>query len=137
MSARRKHEMVAEGQERVMSLLDRIEEKIDAVMREGLEEIEQIRREVLDATGVDIRGVSSPEVPAVLDLLLGDLALLAGRCRHLLAGVELLGDHVRLGSTRTVGAAVKAGVDRETASKAVFRLQQSGFFGTPDEGVSP
>jgi hypothetical protein len=128
--------LAARGQERVMNLLDATQLKIDVVIAESVEEVERIRCEVQAATGIDISGAPSPESATVLDVRLGNLAVLAADCRELLAGVELLQPHVRLGSVKTVGAVAKAGVDLSTAAKAVYHLQQSGFFGTP-EGVSP
>ncbi|MCX4973154.1 hypothetical protein [Streptomyces sp. NBC_00620] len=134
MSAPRDDELVAEAQERVMTVLDRTKEKVDAVIREAEEEVDRIRREVHAATGIDISGAPSPESPAVMDVQLGDLAILAKNCRHVLAVVELLGEHVRLGSTQTVGAVAKAGVDLQTAAAAVHHLQQSGFFAGEGDG---
>lgn len=134
MSEPRNSELAAEAEQRVMAILDRTKEKVDAVIREAEEEIERIRQGVLSRTGIDISRAPSPESPTVMDVQLGNLASLAEDCRHLLAGVELLGEHVRLGSTKTVGMVAKAGVDLSTASEAVHRLQMSGFF-SAEEGT--
>lgn len=136
MSESRNSELAAEAEQRVMALLDRTQAKVDEVIRETEEEIQRIRREVLSRTGIDISGASSPESPAVMDVQLGNLAVLAESCRHVLAAVDLLGGHVRLGSTRTVGMIAKAGLDLSTAAAAVHHLEQSGFYASDEGGLS-
>lgn len=135
MSASRNNQLAAEAEQCVMTLLDRTQAKVDEVIRETEEEIERIRREVLSRTGIDISGPPSPESPAVMDVQLGHLAVLAENCRHLLTAVELLAPHVRHGSTKTVGMVAKAGVDLQTAAAAVFHLEQTGFYTSDEEGT--
>jgi hypothetical protein len=126
--------MAAEAQQRVMTVLDETKERVESVLREAEEEIERIRRECRDRTGIEIGQTSAPPATAVTDTLLGDLAVIAGNCRHVVAAADLLGAHLRFGSTRTVGAVLKAGVDLPTAASVVRHLTESGFFDGPDGG---
>ncbi|KUL26617.1 hypothetical protein [Streptomyces regalis] len=137
MSTARDTELAAQAQQQVMDLLDRTQEQIDSLIREAEDSVAQIRRDCRDATGIDIGEASSPQEAALTDVLCGDLALLAERCRHLVAGADLLGTHVRPGSTKPLGAVLKAGVDLSTAAEAVRRLQRSGFFGACEEADQP
>lgn len=134
MSAGRENDLAAQAQQQVMDVLDRTQERLDTVLREAEEEVERIRRECRETTGIDIAQPSSPQASELTDVLCGDLALLAERCRHLVAGVDLLGPHVRLGSTRPLGAVLKADVDLSTAAEAVRLLQRSGFYPGPEGG---
>lgn len=102
-------------------------EQVEEIVRETADRIAEIRQEVLDTVGVEI--LDEPmAAPSAMDVPLGDLAELAIRCHHLLAAVELLSPHVQCGETRTVGAAVKAGVDLATGAMALHYLRQSNFF---------
>jgi hypothetical protein len=124
--------LAAQAQQRISALLDRTQPQIDSVIRGAEEEIEQIRRETRATTGIDIGQPSSPQEPTITDVRCGDLAILAERCRHVVAAADLLGAHVRFGSTRTLGAVFKAGVDLPTAAEAVQRLQRSEFYSGED-----
>lgn len=133
MNGREAEEMVAEARERAFTRLLRAKEEADAVIREAADEVAEIRREVLATTGVEIVEEPPGKPPTIHDVQLGALADLAVNCHHLLAAIELLSPHVQVGSTRTVGAVLKTGVDLPTAALAVHHLQQSGFC-APDEG---
>lgn len=125
-------EFVDRARERAFALLVQARADADEVIRRAVEEVAELRREVLDATGVEIVEAPPPKVPAVHDVRLGDLAELAVQCHHLLAAVELLKPHVQVGSARTVGAVLKTGVPLSTAAMAVHWLHQSGFY-APEE----
>lgn len=128
-------EMVAAAEERLCALLQDARDQVDAVIQRAEDEADRLIREVKAATGVEICTPPPPshKVPGVLDVRLGDLAEIAALCGYLLAGAELLGSHVQVGSERTVGAVLKTAVDVPTGAAVVHLLSSSKFF-APDEG---
>lgn len=127
--------LVDEAADRVRVLLEGAQYAAYQVTQAAAEEADQIRRQVLEAVGVEIIAQPPGKLPAVHDVRLGDLAELAVSCRHLLAGVDLLAPHVQHGSARTVGAIVKTSVDAATGAAALTFLNRAGFY-APEEGTT-
>ncbi|MFD0434754.1 hypothetical protein [Streptomyces chartreusis] len=116
MSAARDDEIIAEAVERTHEVLHR-----------AADEVDRIRREVFEATGVELVE-QSPKALAVMDVPMSTLAQVAEQCRSLLAGVELLQPHVTRDSDRTVGSVVKTRVSLSDAAMAIHFLNRSEFF---------
>lgn len=136
MTASDQDRLVLEAQARVVAICEAAYETSEAVMRRAADEVDEIRLETLAATGVEILPPSPAQLRTVMDVPLGDLAGLAEKCHHLLAGVEMLGDHVQFGETRTVGVVVKAGIDIARASIALDFLRKSRFFADDGEATT-
>lgn len=133
MTASDQDRLVLEARARVVAICEAAYEASQSVMRRAADEVDEIRQETLAATGVEILPPSPSQLLTVMDVPLGQLAELAERCHQLLAGVEMLGDHVTFGETRTVGVVVKAGVDIARASIALDFLRKSRFFADDGE----
>lgn len=128
-------EVVADGVARVRDLLLQAQAAAETVIARFADQVDEVRREVLEATGVQIVPEVPERIPAVMDVTLGSLAVTAERCRLLLAAVELLGGHVQPDSARTVGAVLKTGVDPRTGALAMDYLSRCGFFAPDDDGA--
>lgn len=127
-------EVVADGTARIHDLLLQAQAAAAEAIGRFTDEVDQVRREVLEATGQEIVLPPPPKVPVVMDVRMDALAQAAEECRLLLAAVELLGGHVRTDSARTVGAVVKTGVDQRTGELVLDYLSRCGFYVTDDEG---
>lgn len=126
-------QVVSDGVARVHDLLVQAQAAAEATIARYADEVDEVRREVLAATGVEIVPEVPSRVPAVMDVQMGSLAATAEQCRLLLAAVQLLGEHVQPGAVRTVGAAVKT-MDQRTGARVLDYLGQSRFYAAGDEG---
>jgi hypothetical protein len=121
-------QLVDEAADRIRVLLETAYVQAACVKREAADEIDRIRRELLNATGVEIVSESPEKVPAPMDVPLDALAELVEQCGFLLAGAQLLAPHVRHGAGRSVGAVVKADVPIAVAAAALDYLRKSRFY---------
>lgn len=126
-------EVVAAGAARIYDLLLQAQAAAAEAIGRFTAEVDQIRREVLDTTGVEILEPSPPKVPEVMDVPMSSLAVMAERCRLLLAAVEVLGEYVDPESGRTVGAVLKTGVDQRRGALVLDYLARSGFYADGQE----
>lgn len=125
-------EVVADGVARVHDLLLQAQAAAEAVIGRFADEVDEVRRDVLERTGVQITPEVSARIPAVMDVSMTSLAATAEQCRLLLAAVQLLGEHVQPGSVRTVGAVVKT-MDQRTGALVLDYLGRSGFYAPDDD----
>lgn len=129
-------QVIADGVARVRDLLLQAQAAAETVIAGYADQVDEVRREVLELTGVELIPQVPERIPAVMDVTLGSLAVTAERCRLLLAAVELLDEHVQPDSARTVGAVVKTSVDPQTGALVLDYLNRCGFYATGDEGVA-
>lgn len=125
--------VVADGVARVHDLLLQAQAAAETVIGRYADQVDAVRREVLELTGVEIVPEAPTRVPAVMDVPLGSLAATAEQCRLLLAAVQLIEEHVQPGSARTVGALLKTSVDPRTGALALDYLNRSGFYASDDD----
>jgi hypothetical protein len=127
--------LVDEAADRIRVLLETAQSVAYEAVRGAADEVDWIRRQVLETCGVEIVARPPEEPPAPMDVPLDDLAQLAVRCGSLLAGAALLAPHVRPGSARTVGAVLKADVPVAVGAEALRHLNESRFY-APEGGTS-
>lgn len=78
-------EVVAAGAERIRDLMFQARAAAEETIGRYADQVDEVRREVLERTGVQIVPETPTRIPAVMDVTLGLLAETAERCRLLLA----------------------------------------------------